>query len=1502
MRLLARFLLVDKPDFVGRTGNKFGAELEVLDALQKQLQEQYAAPTVLLVIQGGPGTLDTMLRSMRQGIVTVLAADSGKLATAYAEYMRNGEIPEEWASSAEIFTEIKSLNEERAKTDELEGTFNDKWPLIQLFYLRGRDHIGEAILEGVFRQSSLERRLQYAVDWNRADLLEAQLSAIPAWKEARSDMLKGVLQQALELERPEMVSAALHHGAPAKEIDLYSLYTKLEDEKQCKYPLFYPEANSVEPDLAEIMALSRSSGVGLGSGPPTPNTLRHEHRGVAGMPTPARRAPADWYKLMWEEPQRNAMILTRFVSAARNRAHPKGRAAAAEAYQRMGDGPSPPPSPPAAGGYGGGGGGGRAAARRGADEDYGGAARRRGADDDAGGLGGGRAVAYRRNDRAAEGHVQRMQLQRPVSPRGARTGARDGGLSEPPPRHAPARDRGREGAHSAREGAHSARDPFADALSSRAPPPYRPEDMARVNERLARARAHHAPLHEREQDAAERAPPYSYQYVEHSYEAFDGGRKAFVEEQYAYPIDETGPPRGRRSRGGGAGGPQPARAPPPMVAPRRGGRLADVGPQYADEYSDDYEPMGLEVRKAPPPRARQPPRSEEDRDDDDDEEEEYADESVMPLGNPPPPVLTSSGREMQIQRARDEAAAAAMRDRAAEDDEPPPRHVNQPNHRPLNVHASDLSYAPGEAPPVTPCTNARKTVSIEEPSTVPPTGAGGANGGGGGGGGGGGSPGLVQGKSQRRASIVRRTPAPVDGEELWPSHFYPRAVWDFLEEVIPGLNCFWRHKMEQKAKKYEVMYEQLIAEGQSPRAASDKAKHENRLGVRLLDLYVWAVLLGNTELAKVLLGNCDEPMRAAILGARVCNHMAENLPVESFNLLAAAREHEEFAVNLLDLCANQTDAAILLLTPSRHWERNVLELGVYSEMKQFLAHRHCQNIMDTNLFGDVFAYLAPPNASRNPLALEPSCAMLPHRLQRDPHPSDGWLILANALCPCILKLRRTPGSKREPRFYDFYNIPYVKQVLRKTMYILYVFLFSLCVVGERITPQLYWGVTRFFFGMRPATILACWTCSHILDEWNQWVVNPQTFEIDMWNAYDYVSLSATSFALAIKFLRRALLGDDEGAPGGAYDAIDATVGNDGAAAALDEGVRMLRMLRGHGGHDSGLDDGGGGDVTAVHMSAAGDYSTNHPLLYAVESWTGVELATADNALLAFVNILVWCRVLQHFSTSREIGVLIIMIIEMASDMRIWMLLSVIFTLAFMVTFAALGEADAEAGTTMKALEIPIWAMFGDFDDEWTVQHTGMSGIVMLWVYVLVSNVLLVNLLIAMMSDTYQEVKENADVEWKFAKCGSILEAIERTHPIPPPFSFPIMLMRLLWWIVFGALKPGPSAEEIDELDRDAWQVGGRMYQLKRKRATIAKDTLQHYRRQQDENKDSSADGRLRRIEKLVEEVLIFSEDHEREIKYVKDDVSEIKGAKQATAAGMSRATAATRSARREVAA
>jgi len=277
---------------------------------------------------------------------------------------------------------------------------------------------------------------------------------------------------------------------------------------------------------------------------------------------------------------------------------------------------------------------------------------------------------------------------------------------------------------------------------------------------------------------------------------------------------------------------------------------------------------------------------------------------------------------------------------------------------------------------------------------------------------------------------------------------------------------------------------------------------------------------------------------------------------------------------------------------------------------------------------------------------------------------------------------------------------------------------------------------------------------------------------------------------------------------------------------------------------------------------------------------------------------VWIRVLQHYSTQQGVGVLIIMIIEMLKDMKLWMVLSSIFLVAFAISFLSIAE---HAESPLEALAAPVWAMYGELALEEVTETSGLFGEVTLWIYALISNVLLVNLLIAMMGDTYARVKDAADIEWKFGRVNSVLEAIERTYPIPPPFSLPLLAFRFVWWAVCrlcfccqpvrgrgcgpfasrrGFSKADYAAGLVDadgdgDPDEDPdWQVGGRLWTLKRERERVAKVALQNYRRDQEEKMDASSDGRLRRVEKLVEEILIFGEENERMVSEVLESVGD----------------------------
>ena len=87
--------------------------------------------------------------------------------------------------------------------------------------------------------------------------------------------------------------------------------------------------------------------------------------------------------------------------------------------------------------------------------------------------------------------------------------------------------------------------------------------------------------------------------------------------------------------------------------------------------------------------------------------------------------------------------------------------------------------------------------------------------------------------------------------------------------------------------------------------------------------------------------------------------------------------------------------------------------------------------------------------------------------------------------------------------------------------------------------------------------------------------------------------------------------------------------------------------------------------------------------------------------------------------------------------------------------------------------MPFWAIHGDTLGYEVHMQTGAGtarvSLLLLWAYFLLAQVVLLNLLIAMMSDTWSSVKDHADEEWKFLSVASIDEYFE-LHHVPPPFN------------------------------------------------------------------------------------------------------------------------------------
>jgi len=155
--------------------------------------------------------------------------------------------------------------------------------------------------------------------------------------------------------------------------------------------------------------------------------------------------------------------------------------------------------------------------------------------------------------------------------------------------------------------------------------------------------------------------------------------------------------------------------------------------------------------------------------------------------------------------------------------------------------------------------------------------------------------------------------------------------------------------------------------------------------------------------------------------------------------------------------------------------------------------------------------------------------------------------------------------------------------------------------------------------------------------------------------------------------------------------------------------------------------------------------------------------------------------LRFASVYEPLGVLVIMIQKMAADLTVFLMLFAAVTLGFTLAiyahekagFIETGEENIFSAT--GSVWITLWALYGEFDPG--IMMDSLSA-VFVWVYVLLSSVVLVNLLVAMFSDTFSRVKEGAEEEYMLFKCERLYYLIYVMHPLPPPFNLPIALYSL----------------------------------------------------------------------------------------------------------------------------
>eukprot|EP00735_Rhodelphis_limneticus_P013732 TRINITY_DN7688_c0_g1::TRINITY_DN7688_c0_g1_i1::g.18577::m.18577 TRINITY_DN7688_c0_g1::TRINITY_DN7688_c0_g1_i1::g.18577 ORF type:complete len:1325 (-),score=524.01,sp/Q2WEA5/TRPM1_RAT/26.08/2e-109,Ion_trans/PF00520.26/1.7e-11,Ank_2/PF12796.2/0.062,Ank_2/PF12796.2/5.8e+03,PKD_channel/PF08016.7/0.077,Ank_4/PF13637.1/0.36,Ank_4/PF13637.1/3.5e+03,Ank_4/PF13637.1/1e+04,Ank_3/PF13606.1/0.32,Ank_3/PF13606.1/1.5e+04,Ank_3/PF13606.1/1.1e+04 TRINITY_DN7688_c0_g1_i1:302-4276(-) len=184
-------------------------------------------------------------------------------------------------------------------------------------------------------------------------------------------------------------------------------------------------------------------------------------------------------------------------------------------------------------------------------------------------------------------------------------------------------------------------------------------------------------------------------------------------------------------------------------------------------------------------------------------------------------------------------------------------------------------------------------------------------------------------------------------------------------------------------------------------------------------------------------------------------------------------------------------------------------------------------------------------------------------------------------------------------------------------------------------------------------------------------------------------------------------------------------------------------------------------------------------------------------LMSIAVVFYFMRLLSTFSVNSRLGPLLVAVGKMMGDIGAFLFIMIVFILGFGVAQKASSDpwnwGTETTGMWIRQLfEKPYWQSYGELFLE-DMEAYPLSR-ALLVVYMIIANILLVNLLIAMMGSTYESVGEKAKVVWLFEMFDTTDEFKEKPL-MPPPFVLFIRIFQFLKYLV-GLVLPERKEQKV----------------------------------------------------------------------------------------------------------
>ncbi|XP_053528735.1 short transient receptor potential channel 7 [Artibeus jamaicensis] len=440
---------------------------------------------------------------------------------------------------------------------------------------------------------------------------------------------------------------------------------------------------------------------------------------------------------------------------------------------------------------------------------------------------------------------------------------------------------------------------------------------------------------------------------------------------------------------------------------------------------------------------------------------------------------------------------------------------------------------------------------------------------------------------------------------------------------------------------------------------------------------------------------------------------------------------KDFVVGVLDLCRDTEEVEAILNGDvnfqvwSDHHRPSLsrIKLAIKYEVKKFVAHPNCQQQLLTMWYENLSG-LRQQSIAVKFLAVFGVSLGLP------------FLAIAYWIAPCS-KLGRTLRS------------PFMKFVAHAVSFTIFLGLLVVnasdrfegvkTLPNETFTdyPKQIFRVKTTQFSWTEMLIMK-WVLGMIWSECKEiWEEGPREYMLHLWNLLDFGMLSIFVASFTARFM--AFLKASE------------------AQLYVDQHVP---------------------DDTLHNVSLPPEVAY---FTYARDKWWPSDPQIISEGLYAIAVVLSFSRIAYILPANESFGPLQISLGRTVKDIFKFMVIFIMVFVAFMIGMFNLysyyrGAKYNPAFTTVEeSFKTLFWSIFGLSEVISVVlkyDHKFIEniGYVLYGVYNVTMVVVLLNMLIAMINNSYQEIEEDADVEWKFARAKLWLSYFDEGRTLPAPFN------------------------------------------------------------------------------------------------------------------------------------